>query len=172
MVGTVDTNNGAITYLHAEPRPVSGQPTYLMPNNIAVYSKPKQNAMELNIAGLAGSYKSNIKFTVVPSASFSGNSYATAVIVLSSWQFFDSLTVLNAISTSSINPTFGNIEQTPLSLKISSTLFLTYIPLRTSGVYSTVFNIVFDNIKLPYNLDLPYYSVSLIDQTGALDGYN
>ena len=27
-------------------------------------------------------------------------------------------------------------------------------------------------MKLPYNLDLPYYSVSLIDNAGNMDGYN
>ena len=42
----------------------------------------------------------------------------------------------------------------------------------TTGVYSTNFDIIFDNIKFPYSLDLPYYSVSLIDHNGALDGYN
>jgi hypothetical protein len=49
---------------------------------------------------------------------------------------------------------------------------LTYIPFKTTAVYGTNFNIVFNNIKLPYNLDLPYYSVMLIDENGAVDGYN
>ena len=49
---------------------------------------------------------------------------------------------------------------------------MTFIPFKTVGGYSTDFDIVFDNIKLPYSLDLPYYSVQLIDETGSLDGYN
>lgn len=46
------------------------------------------------------------------------------------------------------------------------------MPFKTTGVYASNFNIIFDNVKLPYNLDLPYYSVSLIDNTGSMDGYN
>lgn len=172
MVGFIDINNGAITYLHAGPAPTSGNPTYLVPQNILVYSKPKQSAMQLNIAGLAGSYMSGISFTVSPSGTFNGNGYSTGLIVMSSWQFFDSNTALSSTSLSSVNPIFANVEQTPLFLKISSTSYLTYIPFKTTAVYATNFNINFNNIKLPYNLDLPYYSVSLIDSTGSMDGYN
>lgn len=172
MVGILDTNNGAIRYLQAEERPVMGASTYLTPVNILVYSKPKQAAMELGIAGLAGAYKSNVNFTVAPSGSFDGSSYSTALIVMSSWQFFVSSSGLSGTSLGSSNPQFANVEQTPLTIEISPTSFLTYIPFKTTGVYSTNFNIVLDSIKFPYSLDLPYYSVSLIDQTGALDGYN
>jgi hypothetical protein len=45
MIGIIDTNNGAITYLNSGPRPTAGASTYLVPANIAVYSKPKQSAM-------------------------------------------------------------------------------------------------------------------------------
>jgi hypothetical protein len=172
MVGILDTNNGAIRYLQAEARPTSGASTYLTPVNILVYSKPKQTAMQLNIAGLAGSYKSNVNFTIAPSASFNGNSYSSAVIVMSSWQFYVASSTLSATSLASVNPQFANVEQTPLTIKISSTSFLTYIPFKTTGVYGSNFNIIFDSIKFPYSLDLPYYSVSLIDSSGALDGYN
>jgi hypothetical protein len=172
MVGFVDINNGAVTYLHSEPLPVVAAPTYLVPTNLAVYTKPKQATMQLNIAGLAGSYRSSVTFTVAPSASFSGTTYSTALIVMSSWQFYDSLTTLASGSLSSTNPQFANIEQTPLCLQITSTSFLTYIPFTTTAIYASSFNITFDNIKLPYNLDLPYYSVSLIDDSGSLDGYN
>lgn len=41
----------------------------------------------------------------------------------------------------------------------------------TNGVYTTIFNISLNNVKLPYNMD-PYYSILLIDGTGAVDGYN
>lgn len=44
--------------------------------------------------------------------------------------------------------------------------------MKTSGIYGSNFNIYFNNIKLPYNLDLPYYSVSLIDNGGSMDGYD
>lgn len=115
---------------------------------------------------------SNIDFTVSPSSIFSGTSYSTALIVMSSWQFYDSSTTLSSTSLASVNPVYANVEQMPICIKITSSSFLTYIPFRTSGVYATDFNIRFDNIKLPYSLDLPYYSVSLIDDTGSLDGYN
>jgi hypothetical protein len=109
MVGVVDITNGAITYLQAGLAPTTGNPTYLSPQNILVYSKPKQTAMQLNIAGLAGSYMSNISFTVAPSSTFNGNGYSTALIVMSSWQFFDSNTVLSSTSLSSANPLFANV---------------------------------------------------------------
>lgn len=109
MVGYVDITNGAITYLQAGPLPTVAASTYLVPQNILVYSKPQQAAMALNIAGLAGSYMSNISFTVAPSSSFNGNGYSTALIVVSSWQFYDSSTVLSSTSLASVNPTFANI---------------------------------------------------------------
>lgn len=109
MVGFIDITNGAITYLQAGPLPSAGNPTYLTPQNILVYSKPKQSAMQLNIAGLAGSYMSNISFTVAPSATFNGNGYSTALIVMSSWQFFDSNTALSSTSLASVNPVFANV---------------------------------------------------------------
>lgn len=172
MVGYIDITNGVITYLQSGPLPTVGAPTYITPQNVLVYSKPKQSAMAINIAGLAGSYMSNISITVAPSATYNGNGYSSALIVMSSWQFYDSITSLASSSLASVNPVFANIEQTPLFLKITSTSYLTFIPFKTSGVYSSNFNIYFNNIKLPYNLDLPYHSISLIDNTGALDGYN
>jgi hypothetical protein len=59
-----------------------------------------------------------------------------------------------------------------VSLRISSSNYLTYIAFKTTAVYNSSFNIVFNNIKLPYNLDLPYYSVTLVDYQGNVDGYN
>lgn len=175
MVGTIDITNGAITYLHSEPMPTSTPAvteTYLTPQNILVYSKPKKATMQLDIAGLTGSYKSNINFTVSPSLLFAGTTYSTALIVMSSWQFYDSTTALSSHSLLIANPTFANIEQTPICIKITSSSFLTYIPFKTTAGYTTDFDINFDNVKIPYSLDLPYYSVSLIDDTGSLDGYN
>lgn len=128
--------------------------------------------MQLNIAGLAGSYSSNSKLTVAPSATYQGTTYSSCILIVSSWQFYDSLTALSATSLGAVDPHFANIEQTPLSIKISETSFLTHIPFKTLGVYATNFDIILDNLKLPYNLDLPYYSISLIDKDGALDGYN
>jgi hypothetical protein len=172
MVGFVDTNNGEITYLQAGSRPVSGSSTYLTPMNILVYAKPKQAAMQLNIAGLAGSYRSGVSFTVSPSNSYQGTTYSSGLIVVSSWQFYDSLTGLSSTSLASADPVFANVEQTPICLKISSSSYLTYIPFKTAGTYTTNFNIFFDNLKFPYSLDLPYYSATLIDSTGSIDGYN
>ena len=86
MVGIIDINNGAITYLNSGVMPASvADSTYLSPANIAVYSKPKQTAMQLNIAGKAGSYDSSVSFTVAPSGSYNGNSLSAGLIVMSSW---------------------------------------------------------------------------------------
>ncbi len=128
--------------------------------------------MQINIAGLAGSYGTNISITVAPSATFNGNGYSTALIIVSNWQFFDSTTGLTTTTLGSVDPAYNNVEQLPLCIKISSSSYLTYIPFRTSGIYASNFNIYFNNIKYPYNLDLPYHSISLIDSTGSMDGYN
>lgn len=109
MVGFVDTNNGEITYLQAGSRPVTGSSTYLTPMNILVYAKPKQAAMQLNIAGLAGSYRSGVSFTVSPSNSYQGTTYSSGLIVISSWQFYDSLTGLSSTSLASADPVFANV---------------------------------------------------------------
>ena len=85
MVGKIDINNGAITYLNSGVMPAVSASTYLSPVNIQVYSKPKQAAMQLNIAGKAGSYDSNVSFTVAPSGSYQGNSKSACLIVMSSW---------------------------------------------------------------------------------------
>lgn len=50
--------------------------------------------------------------------------------------------------------------------------FLTYIPLQTVGVHASTFNFSLDSVKLPYNHDLPYYSIYLIDGSGTIDCYN
>jgi hypothetical protein len=180
MIGFIDTTNGAITYLQSGQDPSVGAAsnTYLMPasfvptTNAQMPNKPKRANMQLNIAGLAGSYVSNINFTVVPSGLYQGTTYSSCLIVMSSWNFLDSLTSLSTTSLASADPQFANVEQTPLSLQISSSNYLTYIPLRTTGLFTTTFNINFNNIKIPYNLDLPYYSVTLVDNAGNVDGYN
>ena len=49
---------------------------------------------------------------------------------------------------------------------------MTYIPLQTAGVYASTFNFSLNSVKLPYNHDLPYYSIYLIDGTGTINCYN
>lgn len=50
--------------------------------------------------------------------------------------------------------------------------YLTFIPFKTIGVYTSEFTIYLNSIKLPYSDDLPYYSICLIDQTGTVDSYD
>lgn len=169
LIGFIDTNNGAITYLQAGQLPVSGAATYLQPvyflptSNPQMPNKPKQTAMQLNIAGLAGSYQATANLSVVPSALYSGTTYSACLIFVSTWNFFDSHSSLDNTSINSADPVFANVEQKPLSLQVGTSTYLTVLPLKTSGLYTSVFNIFMNNIKLPYNLDLPYYSVTLVD---------
>lgn len=104
----------------------------------------------MDLAGEAGSYMDNIQIYITPgSASF------------------------DAASLESANPIFANVEQTPMYIFMEEySSYLTYIPLKTTGVYSSQFNFSLDSIKLPYNHDLPYYSIYLIDGTGTIDCYN
>lgn len=91
---------------------------------------------------------------------------------MSSWVFFDSITAFSSASLLNANPVYANVEQTPFCIKITSSSYLTFIPFKTSTTYASTFYIYFNNVKLPYNLDLPYYSISLVDGTGTMDGYN
>jgi len=116
LIGYVETNNGAITYLQTAQNPlVGGANTALTPvsfaptSNAQMPNKPKQAGMQLNIAGLAGSYSSNVSFTVVPSNLFQATTYSACLIVMSSWKFLDSLTTLSNTSLSSTNPQFANV---------------------------------------------------------------
>ena len=62
MIGFIDTTNGAITYLQAGQLPQAAASTYLLPTyfapttNAQMPNEPQQASMQLNIAGLAGSY--------------------------------------------------------------------------------------------------------------------
>lgn len=106
MVGIIDTTNGAITYLNSEAWPLytGCSTTCINPVNISVYSKPQRTSMQFNVMGLAGSYKSNVTFTVQPSSSFTPTTYSAGLIVKTSWQFYDSLTSLASSSLSSVYP--------------------------------------------------------------------
>lgn len=112
---------------------------------------------------------------VKPTASFFGNSYSTALIITSTWNWFDSTSFINTANLSMSGasyPTYTNDHQKPLSLNIGTDLFLTYIPFTTTGALATAWSLFLDNIKLPYNHDLPYYSIVLVDKTGTVDSYN
>ena len=94
-------------------------------------------------------------------------------MIVSDWEFFDSTTSLSNASLLLSDPIFANVEQTPKSIYMSQySSYLTYIPLKTVGVFSTQFNFSLNSVKLPYNHDLPYYSIYLIDGSGTIDCYN
>ena len=94
-------------------------------------------------------------------------------MVVSDWKVFDDNSAFSAASLASANPIFANVEQTPMHLYLEEySSYLTYIPLKTTGVFSSQFNFSMDSIKLPYNHDLPYYSIYLIDGSGTIDCYN
>lgn len=59
-----------------------------------------------------------------------------------------------------------------MSLKIANEQYLTYIPFTKAAGAPLSFSVFFDNVKLPYTHDLPYYSILLIDETGTIDSYN
>lgn len=164
-----------ISYLNIEPRPIGGNPTYLLSSNTALSSKPKITTNKIQLAGKAGSYKDNVNITITPGTpTFSATYYSSALIVVSDWQWFDSSSSFSSLSTTPPgNPLFRNIEQTPKSIYMPvNQKYLTYIPLLTSGVFNTQFLIYMDGVKFPYTADLPYYSIYLVDETGTIDCYN
>jgi hypothetical protein len=176
MSGIYNVETRTITYKAIEEQPVVGKRTYLAPANVAVSVKPRSASTKILLAGQAGSYKNNIELKVVAatSNSFQGAKYGTSLIILSSWNWFDSTTVYNSGSLNSMvpgYPTFTqNDHQRPMSLMLAKDQYLTYIPFLKTG--PTAFSVYFDNVKLPYTSDLPYYSIQLIDDTGTIDSFN
>ena len=112
--------------------------------------------------------------TITPgTASFNANTYSAALMIVSDWKVFDDTTAFSAASVANANPLFKNVEQTPVYIYMQQySSYLTYIPIETTGVYSSAFNFSLDGVKLPYNHDLPYYSIYLIDGSGTIDCYN
>ena len=155
-----------------------GKRTYLAPANVAVSIKPKQASTKIWLAGQAGSYKNNIELKIVPATtnSFLGTKYSTSLIILSSWNWFDTTSVFNSASLTSMAvgyPTFtANDHQKAMSLQLGKDQYLTYIPFLKIVQNPLTFSVFFDNVKLPYTSDLPYYSILLVDETGTIDSYN
>ena len=173
MVGVYNTITRQISYLNAEPRPVSGNPTYIEPASASLTAKPKVLTNKIQLAGYAGSYKSNVNITITPGASYSGTTYSSSLIVVSDWNWFDATSSFSSLSLASANPTFANVEQTPKSIYMSrNQKYLTYIPLKTTSAISSQFLIYMNSLKLPYTDDLPYYSIYLVDETGTINCYN
>jgi len=158
--------------------PVSGSRTYKQFSTVvAVSAKPKQLTTKIQLAGKAGSYKNDVEVTVQPTiaGTFSGTTFSTSLIILSTWNWFDSTTIIDTANISSATagyPTFTNNHQKPLSLQLGPESYLTYIPFTRSGPNTSNFSVYFDSVKLPYTHDLPYYSMLLIDETGTIDSYN
>lgn len=59
-----------------------------------------------------------------------------------------------------------------MSMQLAKDQYLTYIPFKKTDNSQYDFSIYFDNVKLPYTSDLPYYSIQLIDEAGSIDSYN
>jgi hypothetical protein len=178
MSGIYNTETRTITYNSIEVLPVSGSRTYKQfLSMVAVSAKPKQLGTKLQLAGQAGSYKNDIEFTVQPAATgtFSGTTLSTSLIILSTWNWFDSTSSIDSSNISSVTalfPQFVNNHQKPLSMKLGTDSYLTYIPFTTTGLHPSSFSVYLDSVKLPYTHDLPYYSILLVDETGTIDSYN
>ncbi len=178
MSGIYNTETRTITYNGIEVMPVAGSRTYKQfLSSVPVSAKPKQVATKIQLAGQAGSYKNDIEISVQPAGTgtFSGTSLSTSLIILSTWNWFDSTTSIDSANISSLvvnYPQFSNNHQKPLSLKLGTDSYLTYIPFTTSGLHPTSFSVYFDGVKLPYTHDLPYYSMLLVDETGTIDSYD
>ena len=95
-----------ITYKFIEPEPKSLSPTYkLFSSTFPISSKPKQSGTKIQLSGNAGSYKNNISVTISPAltGTFSGTTYSTALIITSTWNWFDSTSYYNNLSISNAN---------------------------------------------------------------------
>jgi hypothetical protein len=141
----------------------------LVPANVLVSAKPRQSGTKILLAGQAGSYKNNIELNVEPALtlSFLGTKYSTSLIIVSSWNWFDTTTVYSSATLTNTTigyPTFSqNDHQKPLSLQLGKDQYLTYIPFKKNPPSPFNFSVFFNNVKLPYTSDLPYYSIQLID---------
>jgi hypothetical protein len=109
MMGIYNTQTRMITYKYIEPMPVGGAPTYLsLSALVSMGSLPLKNASKIQLAGQAGSYQNNVSITVSPTGTYSASSYSSGLIIMSTWNWFDSTSSYNLWSTSSVNPVFAN----------------------------------------------------------------
>lgn len=109
MMGIYNTQTRMITYKYIEPMPVFGAPTYLsLSALVSMGSLPLQSGSKIQLAGQAGSYQNNVSITVSPTGTYSASSYSSGLIIMSTWNWFDSTSSYNLWSTSNVNPVYAN----------------------------------------------------------------
>lgn len=109
MVGVYNVNTRQIRYLNIEPRPISPNPTYIVPGTALISSQSKVTTNKIQLAGYAGSYRNNVNITITPGTpTYSALTYSAALIIVSDWNWFDSTSSFSALSLASANPQFQN----------------------------------------------------------------
>jgi hypothetical protein len=134
-----------------------------------VNSKTQVTATQLQLNGKAGSYAASVQVDIDPVANTYALSTAAAIIVVSSWETYTSLSALASLTNNNSVTTFGTDCNSPLYLAITSSNFMTFIPFIGT---TTAFSFFINKLHLPYTYDLPYYSIFLTNTNGDIDSYN
>lgn len=165
MMGKYNTITRQYTYYYMEN-------TFTWTPSAATYTTKTQVSTTLvQLSGKAGSYADSIQVDIAPVATtYSLTTSPSAIIIVSSWQLYNSLSSLNSTSNNNSVLTFGADENSPLFLTMTPTNYLTFIPFAAST--TTAFSFFINNLHLPYTYDLPYYSIFLTNSVGNIDSYN
>lgn len=133
---------------------------FLRNTNFISAGSNNQPSITVDLQGKAGSYRKNVSVTMY-SASVS-TSYNSFVVISSSWSLFENgISSYTSATSASSNPTFYADYRCPLSVKISSGMYLSIFPFQITPSI-TSFTFYLDNIHMPYHYDLPNYYIFVI----------
>ncbi len=119
----------------------------------------------VNFQGKAGSYRSNVSVAV--SSSTVTTNQLSFIVISSSWSLFENdKSAYSATPTATPNVQFFSGEICPLSVKMSSGMYITVFPFKITSATAS-FNLSLDTLHMPYHYDLPNYYIFVI--SGSLN---
>lgn len=117
----------------------------------------------VNFRGKAGSYRSNVT-VAVDSSSVTVNQLSF-IVISSSWSLFENdKSAYSATPTATANVQFFSGEICPLSVKMSSGMYITVFPFKITSSTAS-FNLSLDTLHMPYHYDLPNYYIFVISNS-------
>jgi len=123
----------------------------------------------ISFGGRAGSYRNNVSININNPNKYTGD--YSFLCISTSWSFYEqAISSINSLSLALTDPTLGNNQAQPVSVYMSSGMYLTVIPIRYIGSPATNFSIMLDNVHMPYEYDLPNYYIYFIDSGNSPNG--
>ena len=108
----------------------------------------------VDFEGKAGSYRNNVSVNVENGGwLYTGDNY---LVITSSWSLFEKgVSAYTAASGLLTFPTLYSAEMSPLSVKLTSGMYMAVFPFTVPSTTQTSIKFWIDNLHMPYNYDLP-----------------